>query len=262
MSFKVIIPARYGSSRFPGKPLALIAGRPMIAHVLERAQRSEAEQVVVATDDERIEAVVRALGAPVVRTASHHPSGTDRLAEAVQRLGYASEDVIVNVQGDEPLVDPHNINQVARCLARHPQAAIATLATPLTAVHDWQDPNVVKVVTGLNEQALYFSRAPIPWPREAMRLHAELPAVAPGVQRHIGLYAYRVQSVQAIARLSPTPLEQTEQLEQLRAMEHGLQIVVTTAQVPPGPGVDTPDDLVRVNELVAQLTGQRASAEQ
>ncbi len=248
--FRVVIPARYASTRLPGKPLRLIAGRAMILHVLERARAAGAMEVIVATDDERIAAACRALGAPVEMTDPRHPSGTDRLAEVVARLGYADDDLIVNVQGDEPLIAPANIAQVARLLAATPQAAIATLATSLARAEDFADPNVVKVVCRGDGLALYFSRAPVPWPRDASLAGAPCPA---GALRHIGLYAYRVEALRRLAALPPSPLELIERLEQLRALENGLAIAVAVALETPGPGVDTAADLERVEALLGSV---------
>ncbi len=245
MSFRIVIPARYASTRLPGKPLLPIAGRPMVEHVWRRALGTGASEVLIATDDDRIAAVARAFGADVVMTSADHPSGTDRLAEVARLRHWADDTVIVNVQGDEPLLPPANVIQVAELLAAHPQAAIATLKTPITDADDFQDPNVVKVVSDLHERALYFSRAPIPWPRDAERISSRAQA-----WRHIGLYAYRVGPLKQLANLAPSALEMTERLEQLRALENGLLIMIATAREVPGPGVDTPDDLVRVAALV------------
>ncbi len=245
MSFRIVIPARYASTRLPGKPLLPIAGRPMVEHVWRRALGTGASEVLIATDDDRIASVARAFGADVVMTSADHPSGTDRLAEVARLRHWADDTVIVNVQGDEPLLPPANVIQVAELLAAHPQAAIATLKTPITDADDFQDPNVVKVVSDLHERALYFSRAPIPWPRDAERISSRAQA-----WRHIGLYAYRVGPLKQLANLAPSALEMTERLEQLRALENGLLIMIATAREVPGPGVDTPDDLVRVAALV------------
>ncbi len=245
MSFRIVIPARYASTRLPGKPLLPIAGRPMVEHVWRRALDTGASEVLIATDDDRIASVARAFGADVVMTSADHPSGTDRLAEVARSRHWADDAVIVNVQGDEPLLPPANVIQVAELLAAHPQAAIATLKTPITDADDFQDPNVVKVVSDLHERALYFSRAPIPWPRDAERISSRAQA-----WRHIGLYAYRVGPLKQLANLAPSALEMTERLEQLRALENGLLIMIATAREVPGPGVDTPDDLVRVAALV------------
>ncbi len=245
MSFRIVIPARYASTRLPGKPLLPIAGRPMVEHVWRRALDTGASEVLIATDDDRIASVARAFGADVVMTSADHPSGTDRLAEVARSRHWADDAVIVNVQGDEPLLPPANVIQVAELLAAHPQAAIATLKTPINDADDFQDPNVVKVVSDLHERALYFSRAPIPWPRDAERISSRAQA-----WRHIGLYAYRVGPLKQLANLAPSALEMTERLEQLRALENGLLIMIATAREVPGPGVDTPDDLVRVAALV------------
>lgn len=248
--FRVVIPARFASTRLPGKPLRAIAGRPMIQHVLERAAAAGAAGVVVATDDERIAAACRACGGDVEMTSSDHPSGTDRLAEVAARRGYADDDIIVNVQGDEPLLAPANVAQVAALLAATPQAAIATLATPVLSHEEFMDPNAVKVVRDRRGLALYFSRAPIPWPRDAALAGDAGHAGWGGALRHIGLYAYRVAALRALAGMAPTPLEAGERLEQLRALENGLTIAVAVATVAPGPGVDTEADLARVEALL------------
>jgi 3-deoxy-manno-octulosonate cytidylyltransferase (CMP-KDO synthetase) len=252
--FRVVIPARYASTRLPGKPLRSLAGRPMVVHVLERARGAGAAEVVVATDDERIAAACRAAGADVEMTLTSHPSGTDRLAEVVARRRYPDDAVIVNVQGDEPLIDPRNIAQVAALLATTPSAAIATLATPIASEEEFRDPNVVKVVCRGDGLALYFSRAPVPWPRDAA-LAGSLDAAAwGGARRHLGLYAYRVSALRSLAGWAPTPLEVAERLEQLRALEHGLCIAVANAVALPGPGVDTEADVARVERLLALST--------
>lgn len=245
MSFRIVIPARYASTRLPGKPLLPIAGRPMIEHVWRRALGTGATEVLIATDDARIEAAALCFGARVVMTSPEHPSGTDRLAEVAAREGWSVDSVIVNVQGDEPLLPAANVDQVAGLLAADPDAAMATLMTPLHEAHDFRDPNIVKVVSDRAGRALYFSRAPIPWPRDG---HADV--AAPMGWRHIGLYAYRVGALATLAALTPTPLEMTERLEQLRALENGLKIAIAAAVEVPGPGVDTPDDLARVARLL------------
>lgn len=245
MSFRVVIPARYASTRLPGKPLLPLGGRPMVEHVWERARTTGATEVLIATDDPRIAEVARAFGAEVVLTSPSHPSGTDRLAEVAEARAWPDEAVIVNVQGDEPLLPAANVVQVAQLLEAHPQAAIATLMTPITTEQDFLDPNVVKAVSDKDGRALYFSRAPIPWPRDG-----RAPDTAVFGWRHIGLYAYRAGPLRRLAALAPTPLEQTEKLEQLRALENGLGIVIAPAAVVPGPGVDTPEDLERVAALL------------
>ena len=240
----VVIPSRYESSRFPGKPLALIAGRPMIEHVYRRAARARAvSRVIVATDDERIAAAVRAFGGEAMMTSAAHQTGTDRLAEVAAGLDC---DIVVNVQGDEPLVAPAMIDQAIAPLAADPELKMTSLRTRLTGAHEYLDPNVVKVVVDRRDVALYFSRAPIPHLREP-EPGAALP---PAAWRHIGLYAYRRAFLGVFTGLPPTPLEQAERLEQLRALEHGYRIVVPeTAHR--SVGVDTPADLAEVEALVA-----------
>lgn len=239
--FRVVIPARYQSSRFPGKALATIDGVPMIVRVYERARLTGAEAVIVATDDERIASAARAAGADVCMTATTHVSGTDRIAEVARLRGFAERDIVVNLQGDEPRMPPSIVGQVAASLAAHPAAAISTAAYPLQDRAEYLDPNVVKVVTDAAGRALYFSRAPIPWNRDA----AEAADVFAGARRHIGLYAYRAGALLRLAALAPTRLEQLEKLEQLRALEHGMEIRVVDAAEPPGADVNTPEDLLR-----------------
>lgn len=249
--FRIVIPARYASVRLPGKALRLIAGRPMIEHVHARASLAGAAEVVIATDDERIATVCRAFGADVAMTSTAHPSGTDRLAEVAASRGWNADALVVNVQGDEPLLPPVNIEQVAALLAGSADAALATLATPLTTAAELDDPNVVKVVASRAGRALYFSRAPIPWPRDAIEAHAG--SRYAHAARHIGLYAYRVATLARLAALAPTPLELCERLEQLRALENGLGIAVATAREVPGPGVDSEADLATAERLIKNL---------
>lgn len=244
--FHVVIPARYASSRLPAKALAEIAGRPMIAWVHERAAASGAAEVIVATDDERIAAAARAYGARVEMTAATHRSGTDRAAEIAERLGWADERIVVNVQGDEPLVPPRLIAQVAQVLASDPDAGIATLATPIERDEDLIDPGTAKVITDRAGRALYFSRAPIPFCRDGERPER--------ARRHIGLYAYRVRDLRTLSREPPCALETTEQLEQLRALWIGMRIAVADAVVPPARGVDTPADLAAIRAAVAAMS--------
>lgn len=256
MSFSVIIPARYASSRLPGKPLLDIAGKPMIQHVYERACQSEAQQVVIATDDPRIADVAKSFGAQVCMTSADHLSGTDRLQEVVGQLALYSDDIVVNVQGDEPLIPPRIINQVAHNLAAEPQASIATLSEPIGDLESLLNPNVVKVVADRSGRALYFSRAPIPWPRDSFNQEQGLaPEQMPegfDYQRHIGLYAYRVKLLNEFVTWPACPLEQTECLEQLRAMWNGAYIHVAQADEQPPAGVDTPADLERIRGLFSQ----------
>ncbi|MFA4969946.1 MAG: 3-deoxy-manno-octulosonate cytidylyltransferase [Sulfuritalea sp.] len=249
MAIRVVIPARYASTRLPGKPLADIAGQPMIVRVAAAARRARADGVWVATDDERIAAAVRQHGFDVVMTRADHASGTDRIAEVADQLQWDDADIVVNVQGDEPLLDPALIEAVASALRGDPDAAMATAAHPLTSAEDFFNPNVVKVVCDVRGRALYFSRAPIPWDRDQFAdqrnaLPANLPA-----QRHIGLYAYRVDFLRRFGQLTASPLERCESLEQLRALWHGYPIQVVSIDHPPAPGVDTPEDLQRVRRL-------------
>jgi 3-deoxy-manno-octulosonate cytidylyltransferase (CMP-KDO synthetase) len=246
-AFIAVIPARYASTRLPGKPLLEIAGEPMVTHVWRRARQSAASRVVVATDDARIREALAPCGAEVVMTRADHPSGTDRLAEVAERLGLADEAVLVNVQGDEPLIPPTLIDQVARRLFDDPEASIATLAEPISDVETLFNPNVVKVVRALSGRALYFSRAPIPWDREAFAARPEWLETDAWL-RHIGLYAYRAGFLADYRDWPPAPLEQLEQLEQLRALQHGHAIQVALAAAPNPPGVDTLEDLARVRE--------------
>lgn len=237
--FTVIIPARYASQRLPGKALLDIAGKPMVQHVYERARESQAMRVVVATDDTRIRDIVSGFGGEVCMTAQSHPSGTDRLQEAASQLGLGDEDMIVNVQGDEPLIPPAVINQVADNLEIS-GFPMATLCEPVTEHDDVQDPNIVKVVTDERGRALYFSRAPIPFDRDQSLLPDEI-----GYRRHLGIYAYRVSLLNEFVRWKPAPLEQAEKLEQLRVLWHGLDIHVADAVASIPPGVDTEHDLAR-----------------
>lgn len=249
MSFTVVIPARYASTRLPGKPLLLIAGKPMLEHVWERARDSDAERIVIATDDARIEQVAIGFGAEVILTDPAHLSGTDRLAEVVTRLDFDERQILVNVQGDEPLVPPQVINQVASNLETCEQASIATLCEGVTELEVLQDPNAVKVVFDRNGMALYFSRACIPFPRQHDWSGDTLPAGR--WFRHLGLYAYRAGFLQRYTRWAPAELETIESLEQLRALYNGERIHVEPAAVPVPGGIDTPEDLDRTRALLA-----------
>ncbi|MBZ5876743.1 MULTISPECIES: 3-deoxy-manno-octulosonate cytidylyltransferase [Chromohalobacter] len=250
----VVIPARYGASRLPGKPLLDLHGEPMIARVWRRACQSGATRVVIATDDERIEAAMQPYGADVMLTAPDHPSGTDRLAEVAARLELDADTIVVNVQGDEPLLPPALIDQVVRRLADDTTASIATLAEPIGDVETLFNPNVVKVVRDLHGRALYFSRAPVPWDREHFATRPDCLATDAWL-RHIGLYAYRAGFLAAYVDWLPSPLEQLEQLEQLRAMHHGHRIQVALAAEAHPAGVDTEADLARVRRLIAEGEG-------
>lgn len=250
MNFKIVIPARYSSSRLPGKPLLDIAGKPMIQHVFERAQESLATDIIIATDDERIADAASNFGADVCMTKSEHPSGTDRLAEVALLRKFADEDIIVNVQGDEPCLPASLINQVANDLMQHEAADIATLFTEIDQEKHVFDPNVVKVVMDVNGYALYFSRAPMPWMRDHFDQKSTLPPELPHY-RHLGLYGYRAQFLSHYSELTPCILEKEESLEQLRALYHGKKIHLTRATVNPGHGVDTQGDLEEVRRLLA-----------
>ena len=248
--FTVVIPARFGSSRFPGKPLKMIAGKPMIQHVWDQARKSSAERVVVATDDARIVEACRGFGAEVLLTRDDHNSGTDRLAEVAVQLGLAPDAIVVNVQGDEPMIPPAVIDQVADNLAAHPEARMSTLAEPIDDVALLFNPNVVKVVADINGLALTFSRAPLPWARDALaKDRDQLPAGVP-YRRHIGIYAYRAGFLHDFVSWGPCWLEDTESLEQLRALWHGVRIHVADAVEAPPAGVDTAEDLERVRRLL------------
>lgn len=248
--FRVVIPARYASTRLAGKALLPLAGKPMLQWVHERALAAGAREVLIATDDERIAGVARAFGAAAVMTSAAHASGSDRIAEVAAARGWAEDEVVVNLQGDEPLMPPALIGQVAALLATHPAAHIGTLATPLTSLAELMDPNVVKVVTNAAGMALYFSRAPIPWNRDGAAEGLSSQRDFGGARRHIGLYAYRVGALLRLARLPPATLEMRERLEQLRALEHGLAICVADARERPGQDVNTLADLERAAGLL------------
>ena len=244
--FRVVIPARYGSTRLPGKPLRVLAGRTLLEHVYRGALASGAEEVRIATDDERIVAACVRFGVQAAMTAASHASGTDRIAELVAREGWPEEDIVVNVQGDEPLLPATLVRQVAELLDSQGSAGIATLATPIESLEEFLDPNVVKVAVGRTGLALYFSRAPIPWSRDGAPHGLASQTHFSGALRHLGLYAYRVGVLKRLTALSPSALEQAERLEQLRALDNGIAIAVGLARERPGPGVDTEEDLATV----------------
>lgn len=248
MHFRVVIPARYASSRLPGKPLVDIGGCPMVLRVLERALLAGAESVTVATDDIRVQRAVEKAGYQALMTSPNHQSGTERLAEVAEALEWPDDALVVNVQGDEPLIDPVLIREVARQLVLHDDAVMATLAHPIHDHADFINPNVVKVVPDEAGYALYFSRAPIPWPRDAFSAGQPIPHDF-GALRHIGLYAYRAGFLRIYASLSRSPLERHEMLEQLRVLWHGYRISLGVTPTAPSPGVDTPEDLARVRAL-------------
>ncbi len=248
MSFHIVIPARLASTRLPDKPLADIVGLPMIVRVAQRAALAGAEQVVVATDAPSVQAACEAHGVQALLTRADHPSGSDRLAEAVELLGLPDDAVVLNVQGDEPLIEPGMIRACAELLLSRPHCAMSTVAHGIDSAEEFANPNVVKLVCDAAGHALYFSRAPIPWWRDAPGGGA-LPH--PGaVLRHVGLYGYRAGFLRRFPKLAPSPLEQIEALEQLRVLWHGERIAVHVSEARPGPGVDTPEDLERVRRLI------------
>lgn len=255
MSFKVIIPARYGATRLPGKPLLDIAGKPMVQHVYERALESGAEQVVIATDSENIAAAVKAFGGEAYVTSEAHQSGTDRIAEVVERLGCAQDEIVVNLQGDEPLMPPAVISQVANNLQHHTQADMATVCTRITTAAELFDPHVVKVVRDEQDMAVYFSRASIPWDRDAFASTTEVLPAGAEHYRHIGIYAYRVGFLQQYTLWPSCALERMESLEQLRAIWNGHRIHVAVAAEVPMAGVDTEKDLQIVRACLGQQSG-------
>lgn len=254
--FKVVIPARMGSSRFYGKPLVPILGVPMVLRVVDRALRSDADEVVVATDDEQIAQVVRAAGFCAHMTQVDHPSGTDRIAQVASDRAWADDVVVVNVQGDEPAMDPELVNSVAHALHADGDCVMSTAAHPLVLTADFLNPNVVKVVLDARQRALYFSRAPMPFPRDWMREHvaaANLPEYLPdglGALRHMGIYAYRVGFLKRYGTLPVSALESFESLEQLRVLAHGASIAVHLSTHAAAPGVDVPEDVVVVTQYL------------
>lgn len=253
LRFTVLIPARYASSRLPGKALADIGGKPMVVRVAERARASGAGAVWIATDDPRIVAAARSHGCDALMTRADHASGTDRLAEAVAALGLADDELVVNVQGDEPLMPPDLIGRLAHALAQRTSASMATACVPITDPEKMLNPNVVKVVCDHAGYALYFSRAPIPYARDAIAAGGATAALPEGLpaHHHLGIYAYRAGFLRAYARLAPAPIERFEALEQLRVLWHGHRIAVIVADTELPPGVDTPEDLERTRRLFA-----------
>lgn len=247
-TFRIIIPARYNSSRFPGKALAEIAGKPMIQHVYTQALKSGAESVVIATDDARIEAAAKKFGAPVCMTSPDHESATDRLAEVATKLNYSPDTIIVNVQGDEPLMPPEIITQVATALAERPEVPMATLCEPIESVAQLLAPNIAKVVLDHNNFALFFSRAPIPWDRAKFPLAKDAVLPPQTYFRHIGIYAYRASFLQQFTQWQPCAIELLECLEQLRVLWYGAKIYVAIAKASSIIGVDTPEDLEKVKQ--------------
>ena len=257
-AFTVLIPARLASTRLPNKPLADIAGLPMIVRVAQQAAKSHAAQIVVATDSDAVAAACAQNGIAFVMTAAHHPSGSDRLAEACTQLGLADDAIVVNVQGDEPLIDPDLINAVAQCLADRPDCAMSTAAHAMTDAQEWHNPHIVKVVLDAQNTALYFSRSLIPFDRDGLRADASTlqatPSLDPAVfpLRHIGIYAYRVAFLKRFPTLAQAPIERLEALEQLRTLWHGERIAVHISHTSAGIGVDTLEDLDRVRQLFSK----------
>ena len=254
-TFKIVIPARFGSSRLPGKPLLDIVGKPMIQHVFERALETGASpdgDIVIATDDQQIMDACHQFGAHAVMTSNHHQSGTDRLAEVSEITGWSDDAIIVNLQGDEPLMPSQLISKVAHNLSANPAAGIATLSTPIQDSGDLFDPNIVKVVCNQQEMALYFSRAPIPWARDSYGDFKNMPEAlsAPYPERHLGMYAYRAGTLRQVAEAPVASIESLESLEQLRALWLGIMIHVESIAEQPGHGVDTQADLDRVRAIL------------
>lgn len=250
MSFKAVIPARYASSRLPGKPLLDIAGKPMVIWVAEQAAKSGAEQVVIATDHVAIFDAAAKYGYQAVMTRENHTSGTDRIAEVAQQMQWPDGAIVINVQGDEPLIDPGLIGEVARNLAQNPEAAVATACHPVHDAKTRLNPNVVKVVMDVNGHALYFSRAAIPYARDTSVVDS-MPSLGTSFYRHIGIYAYRTEFLKVYASLSPAPLEKIESLEQLRVLWHGYTISVAISGNAPASGVDTQEDLDQVRSILS-----------
>ena len=252
-NFKIVVPARYASTRLPAKPLLDLGGKPMVVRVAERAALSGADEVWVATDHPDVLATVEQHGLQAMLTREDHPSGTDRLAEVVESRGWSDETIVVNVQGDEPLIDPELISLVAERLSST-DADIVTVAHPINDAADFFNPNIVKVVCKANGEAMYFSRAPIPYARDHFAQDATRKTLPAGMSafRHIGLYAYRARFLRVYSRLPPSPLESIEALEQLRAMWNGFRIGVVISEHLPVPGVDTPEDAERMQEIFAR----------
>jgi 3-deoxy-manno-octulosonate cytidylyltransferase (CMP-KDO synthetase) len=249
--FYVVIPARYASTRLPGKPLLDIAGKPMVVHVADRARLSGAAQIIVATDDSRIVEAVKRYGYYAMLTRADHVSGTDRIAEVALREGWQDDAIVVNVQGDEPLIDSVLISEVAETLANNKEAVMATACHGIHNKADFINPNIVKVVLDKQGHALYFSRAPIPYPRDSFAGDSELPSGMP-VYRHIGIYAYRTKFLHQYAHIPPAPIEQYESLEQLRVLYQGYKIAVAITDNAPATGVDTESDLAYVRSVISQ----------
>ena len=258
MKFTVVIPARYASQRLPGKPLLDIDGRPMLWHTWQRAQESGAAQVLIATDDSRVADAAGAFGAQVAMTRASHRSGTDRIAEAVAELNLNPDDIVVNLQGDEPLMPSALISQVAQALFHQPEAQMATLATPVHSVEEYLDTNVVKVVVDQSGRAMFFSRSPIPWQRDGAAGDLMSQQGHGQALRHLGIYAYRCSALETLSQTPPVPMEEAERLEQLRALWLSMPIQVEIANESIGPGIDTADDLEKVRSLVGTVNAGSA----
>jgi len=251
--YKIVIPARFGSSRLPGKPLIDLAGKPMIQHVYERAQATGNAEIVIATDDQRIFDVAKGFGAQVVMTSIDHENGTERIAQVAKEMKWRDSDVIVNLQGDEPLIPQELIELTAQGLLKNPQAGMSSLCAPIDEASDVFDPNVVKAVLDNKGFALYFSRAPIPWDRDLYKNGQDEITQQSAVYRHIGMYGYRVSFLKQYEEMNATALERAESLEQLRALSYGVKIHMSIIDQPPGHGVDTAEDAQRVEALLKTL---------
>ena len=252
MGFTVIIPARHASTRLPGKMLLSMAGKPMIQHVYERASQSGADRVIIATDHQDIVNATKAFSGEVILTSEKHSSGTERIAEVVETLSLDDKTIIVNVKGDEPLIEPELINCVANNLEANSDASIATVSTPISSIEEFKNPNVVKVVMDSNNHALYFSRAPIPWPRDRFQINdnEDVPGYGENFFRHIGIYAYRSKFIKTYVSLPPSQLEKIEALEQLRALSNSYKISVHISEKSSGFGVDTQEDFDKVKDII------------
>ena len=257
MPYHIIIPARYASTRLPGKPLLPLADKPILQHVHEQACKSQAASVCIATDDDRIRTAAEMFGADVCMTSAEHTSGTERLAEVIDIKKFKEDDIIINLQGDEPFMPSQCLDQVASLLADKANCSMASLCEPISEPTDVFDPNIVKVVMDKNRYALYFSRAPIPWNRETF-IEGETTRPLSGSEyyRHIGLYAYRAGFIKTYLTLEPGPLERLESLEQLRVLWHGYKIAMDAATQSPGPGIDTTEDLARAERFIAEYSTQ------